>query len=131
MASRIKMTLEGGDELARQLERLGERIAGRLLTEAAMVAAEVVREEAKQRAPVRTGNLRDHIDVEIAKTQPHKAEVHVGPTKEAFYGMFIEAGTSKMPARPYLRPALDAASQQATEAARDTLRKGIKELTGL
>lgn len=33
----------------------------------------------------------------------------VGPNKGAFYLAFIEWGTSKMPARPFIRPAIEAA----------------------
>lgn len=35
--------------------------------------------------------------------------VDVGPSKSAFYLAFIEWGTSKMPAKPFLRPAIEQA----------------------
>ncbi len=72
-------------------------------------AAAVVREtalnierDAKERAPVRTGTLRRSIHT--VPTGELSAEV--GPSVE--YGTYVELGTRKMAARPYLIPAAEA-----------------------
>jgi HK97 gp10 family phage protein len=65
-------------------------------------------EEAKQRAPVDSGALRDSIkgDVEMGP-QGYEAKVSAGDRKAFYWGM-VEFGTSKKGARPYLRPGVQA-----------------------
>ena len=57
---------------------------------------------AKQRAPVDTGHLRNS----IGTTTHSPTSVEVGPT--ASYGIYLELGTYKMAAQPYMGPAADA-----------------------
>jgi len=44
----------------------------------------------------------------------------------AFYGRFVEFGTAKMAAKPFLRPAFDAAQPRAVSAALAALQAGLK-----
>jgi HK97 gp10 family phage protein len=64
-----------------------------------------VAEKAQANAPVRTGKLREEITYKL-EVQEDVVEGIVGVGKEAFYARFIEMGTSKMAARPFLRPAV-------------------------
>lgn len=61
-----------------------------------------VEADAKPRAPVDTGNLRNSIQAQ--STGELSAEVNVG----AEYGPYVEFGTHKMAAQPYLSPAVEA-----------------------
>lgn len=63
-------------------------------------AAVFVKSDAKNRSPVDTGNLRSSIDHRIAGEQ-----AQVGATAE--YAPYVELGTSKQRAKPYLRPAFE------------------------
>lgn len=65
--------------------------------------AQDIEGEAKQNAPVDTGDMRDSIAAE--QTGPAEAKVEVGE----FYGHFVELGTRKMAARPFLVPAAEKA----------------------
>lgn len=60
---------------------------------------------AKSLSPVGTGQNRDSIKAKITQTQK-------GPKARIFttsgHGYYLERGTSKMPARPFLRPAFQA-----------------------
>ena len=56
---------------------------------------------AKQRAPVRTGALRNSIATEMQGDDA----VRIGPGVE--YGIYLERGTSRMAARPYLFPSVE------------------------
>lgn len=58
---------------------------------------------AKANAPVLTGNLRNSI--ETMPGEDLSARVNVG----AYYGIYVEYGTSRMGAEPFLTPAVDAA----------------------
>lgn len=60
---------------------------------------------AKNRAPVDTGTLMNSISSEMQR-RGGNVRGEVGPTVN--YGAFVENGTSRMRAQPYLRPATDA-----------------------
>ncbi|UVY83796.1 HK97 gp10 family phage protein [Brachybacterium sp. NBEC-018] len=60
---------------------------------------------AQNRAPVDTGALKGSITVEVQGNRDF-ARGEVGPT--VHYGGFVETGTSRQRAQPYLRPATDA-----------------------
>lgn len=62
-------------------------------------------EQAQQRVPVLTGQLRNSIRAEPASTGPLiTGRVVAGMP----YALFVELGTSRSPAQPYLRPSADA-----------------------
>lgn len=61
---------------------------------------------AKQLAPVRTGFMQNSIEVYI--TESTKARVMGEINAEADYSSFNEFGTYKMPARPFVAPAVKA-----------------------
>lgn len=69
-------------------------------TEATGQAAERIANNARSRVPVRTGALRDSIEV----TRADEA-YEVGPTE--FYGRFVEYGTWKDAPQPFMGPATD------------------------
>lgn len=67
-----------------------------------LAAGKLLRDEAKRRAPVRTGYLRSNITA--AKAGKNAADV----ISAAPYAAYVEFGTSKMAPRAHLRPAIDA-----------------------
>ena len=71
-------------------------------------AAAVCENEAKQDCPVDTGNLRASIHTE----KGHLEDI-VGTDVE--YAPYVEFGTYKMRAQPYMQPGADAAQQKLTE----------------
>lgn len=77
-------------------------IAGRLendMPSIVLSAAEHVRNSAQSLCPVDTGRLRDSISV---NTDGNTAVVSANTD----YAAYVEFGTSKMPPKPYLVPAL-------------------------
>lgn len=122
--SGFSVNMAGMDELLAQLDRLGENTS-KTLKEAVMKGAEIVREDASRRAPRRTGKLSQSIIVESAEVEPDYASVKIGPNKGAFYGTFVERGTSKMPAKPFLRPAWDANKREVKIIISDELRRRL------
>lgn len=71
-------------------------------------AAAVCEAEAKQDCPVDTGNLRGSIH-----TEKGHLENIVGTDVE--YAPYVEFGTYKMRAQPYMQPGADAAQQRLNE----------------
>ena len=60
-------------------------------------------EEAKELVPVRTGALRDSIDI-LSKDEDEQV---INIESELDYAIIVEMGTSNREPSPYLRPALD------------------------
>lgn len=94
------------------IERNIARRAGRIVR---AVADEVVN-EAKQRAPVRTGNLRRSYHREPVDELTQR----VGTDVE--YAPYVEFGTSKMAARPHFTPALEKGRRLMRARAGDLFR---------
>jgi len=70
-------------------------------------ACEFAADEARARAPRRTGMLIENVDVRVeVRGRQNYIEGLVGVVKKVFWAWFIEMGTSKMAARPFLRPAV-------------------------
>lgn len=147
----VSVRIEGLAELARALKELPQRIARNDLQAATMAGAAVIREDARIKAPVYTGpvaeghpppgTLRKAI---IAKgigelstptsrvvyvlVRHGKAFQHVGKkgiNRDAFYWRFVEFGTRKMSARPFMRPAFEAKKLEAIEAIKTKLAERI------
>ena len=78
------------------------------------LAAEQALEEADRRAPVDTGYLQEHIIVE-------KRGRFWSLVSQAAYSIWVEFGTSKMAAQPFLIPALNSIKWSAV--IRQALRK--------
>lgn len=83
--------------------------------------AEEIAEEARERVPVSdtAPHLRDRISVR--RSGPAQYEVVAGDG-ELFYGHFLEHGTEKMEAQPFLEPAADAHESEVTDAVIAVLR---------
>ncbi|GBD17574.1 hypothetical protein HRbin27_00056 [bacterium HR27] len=79
-------------------------------------AAADITASAKNRAPVDTGNLRNSITWQRAGELT--AIVNVG----AEYGIYVEYGTRKMRAQPYLGPAVDEVLPELRAALRELVR---------
>lgn len=77
-----------------------EKIKKRLFKKLILIG-EFVEGEAKLRCPVDTGNLRDSIKYRVDESE---AAVIIGTNVE--YAPYVEFGTAKMQAQPYLRPAV-------------------------
>jgi HK97 gp10 family phage protein len=121
-----KLSFTGGPELEAALKDLGSQVAGRLGENAVKAAARVVAARARQTTAFFdvTGTLRRSIRVlrDVDRVSGSRV-AYAGTT--VFYGRLIELGTSKMPARPFLRPALDESGQDAVNAMGANLSAGI------
>lgn len=84
-------------------------------------AATVILQKAKELVPVRTGFLRDSGVLVGTGYGYHVAF-------QANYAAFVEFGTSKMAAQPYLRPAIDASEHQVLQAQAQEVTEEIKDV---
>lgn len=127
MATRVSMTFAGGKGLAAALRTLPQALSRSIVLEALKEAAEPMRSRMAQLAPREPGkpDIADNIGISVAnrlgdvgggRWQARHDEEHavaVGPTKDFFYGIFQEYGTSRHRAQPFMRPAFDGEAPRA------------------
>ena len=98
------------------LKQMDGKIIGSLPA-AAQAAGVILRQEVEQRAPVgSSGRLKASVGDRPGDRKPRSAEhlVYVG----AFYSYFVEYGTRKMAAQPFVRPAADSKQREMADAMR-------------
>ncbi|MDR3386814.1 MAG: HK97 gp10 family phage protein [Rudaea sp.] len=137
--------IENPEALTDALRALDNVTSESVLRQAAVAGARVYFDEMKVRVPVgiRTyerkgteiypGFLRDNILIAYDKEQSVEGRIAsyiVTWSKQAFYGRFVEAGTSKMAANPFLRPSYEAKKTAAADAVDAVFQQKVTELTG-
>lgn len=130
-----RASVTGLKELDAALEDMKKSVAKRHLVNALKKAAEPTRAAAESGAPRLTGRLAESIVVQtkLSKRQRKRrakqglAEVFIGASfPKGAHAHLIEFGTSKMPARPFLRPAWDGNKGAALETMKTELWGSIE-----
>jgi HK97 gp10 family phage protein len=148
----MTVDIKGLKELQNALNQLPLKIQGRPVRSAVNAAAKIVMDDARRRVPVETGQLRKAIyrgrsrsmsskgrevyvvsvrkgKAKYANTAQNRRRNRVGKTYqtrgEAYYWRFLEFGTAKMPARPFLRPAFESQKQNAAMVMKQKLLEAI------
>lgn len=122
------MELEGMDNLIRRIEEMGK--AGvRVENKALKKAGELIVEEAKNNVPVKTEKLKKGLKVSgVRKKNGNKfvlAGIQKGDNSKIFYGKFLEFGTSKMKAQPFMGPAYESKKEEAKEIIKQELKNAL------
>jgi HK97 gp10 family phage protein len=153
MAKRETFKIEGLAELGKALRELPERVARNGLRVSVYAGAKVVRDEARARAPKAAQSLgpnqpppgtlkrsvimkhipelssltRQTFFVTVRHGKKYRKQGKKGNlSQDAWYWRFVEFGTRKMRARPFLRPALEARRREAGQAMKDRLSERIE-----
>lgn len=116
-AGSISFSIEGFDELVKALAKFPDD-AAEVMASSVMQGALIVQDDAKVRCPVDTGTLKRSIHSEFEEQTPNSASAVVGTDVE--YGKYVEFGTSRMSAQPYLRPAVDENREAIEKAITDS-----------
>jgi HK97 gp10 family phage protein len=149
----MRATIRGADRLKDKLAALGAVGAGRALVTALRAAALPIQNEAKRRAPYRSGTLSRGITTEVLSQGATRARVAVSTSRIPYAriqeyggtirakaggwlvfrgksGNFVRVRQVTIPARPYLRPAFDtqkdAAVAEFGAALRDLIDEAIR-----
>ena len=99
----VTVHLDGADQLAGKL-RFWEREKRRGIADLVARYLEIIAREARGLAPVDTGALRESIETDAARVLTELAGLVVAG---ADYAAFVEHGTSRMAAQPFLFPAFE------------------------
>ena len=153
MAKRETFKIEGLAELGKALRELPARVARNGLRVSVYAGAKVVRDEARARAPKAAQSLgpnqpppgtlkrsvimkhipelssltRQTFFVTVRHGKKYRKQGKKGNlSQDAWYWRFVEFGTRKMRARPFLRPALEARRREAGQAMKDRLSERIE-----
>lgn len=129
--------IDGLDELRRKLLELPKELQRGPLRSAVSAGAKVIQDRAKELAAEDTGTLKRAIyrtrsrSASSAVQETHIVGVRYGRKfrrrgLDAFYFPWIEFGTSKMAARPFLRPAFDTMKERAVEVLKQKLAAAIE-----
>lgn len=122
-----EIKIEGLKELDNRLKNLPFKVQKKVLNAAVRSGATIIKKEAKQRVPVRSGFLKKNILVRKKKKQPIDKPIYqVGCSNKAWYGRIIEFGSRMVAARPWLRPAFDVSKQKVLDQIRKKLKIGIE-----
>lgn len=154
MARVETVRIEGLAQLDRALRELPQRIANRGLRASVYAGAKVIRDEARSRAPKAAQSLgpkqpppgtlkrsvimkqipelssltRQTFFVTVRHGKKFRKQGKKGNlSQDAWYWRFVEFGTRKMRARPFLRPALEAKRREAVQAMKDRLSERIEQ----
>lgn len=110
------------DELLRRLDELGER-AEEVKKTALEEGAEVVRAEIASNTKRSNINHQHMADNIIIKIDGENAVI--GPGSEHYYSHFVEFGTKKMSARPFMGPAFESKKEAAKERIAEVIRQEL------
>ena len=102
----VDFRIEGLEHLESQFDRLAETSKKKVMMKALNAGIAPIKKEAKANAPVDKGVLKSQIRSKQMRLTA-KPAVGIYVSGKAFYWYFIENGTSKMAAAPFLRPAVD------------------------
>lgn len=114
--------VEGQKELIKKLQNIAKKATSNV-EQALIESALMVERDAKIKTPVDTGRLRQSISHETENFGSENPAVIVGTNVD--YAGYIEFGTSKQPAQPYLYPALTENKEKIKKKVKQAIQKGV------
>lgn len=126
--------IRGQRNLNRKLRKLDRNLSGSELMRAVLPGAEVLRRDIGGRAPRGSGpapHLADNIGIDFDPPRGPIFTVDIGPTEEVFWGRYVEQGTSKMSAQPYMRPAVDQGGRRVQQQISMRAKRAVLRAAGI
>ena len=115
----VSIDLKNKEKVLRDITNLGKNLR-KAIEEALSSSAKLVKKEAIPLVRTRTGKTRRSIKHSAGKS---KLEAHVG--SNWFVSRFIDRGTKKMRAYPFLRPALEKSKSNIRQFFVDAINRAI------
>lgn len=114
--------IEGLNELIEEMKDLPIQLSKTALKKAVSRGTRNIAERLRTVAPRDTGYLSEHIKQLYDKKKPIEGVEQYNLAIQ-FYGRMIEFGTSKMPARPWIRPVFDGEADRSIEIIGQELKR--------
>jgi HK97 gp10 family phage protein len=131
--------IQGLSELLRAMKELPKAIETKCLRIGVAAGAQVIRKAAQDLVVRKTGLIAKAIRIGFNRKEstPGKVVYHIfvsrkvkdkvnKVTRDAFYWRFIEFGTIKMAAKPFMRPAFDTTNKEAISVIKGKLTERIE-----
>lgn len=117
-------------KLLAAMKDLPIRIQKNIMVGATLAGANVVRDEARRRVRKKSKSLMKSIGTTRRRSKGRNEVIFgVSPRKggknASFYGRFIELGTSKMSAKPFLRPAAEVKVSETLVASKEYIAQRL------
>lgn len=120
------VTVKGVRDLVRNISDLTDELQQRALVNGTRAAARVIRDEARVLAPRGTGKLSESVQFKKARTGLKWEVKYTIRPRKVHYWWFVENGTKKMAAQPFLRPAYEANQQEAQDKMQESINRALK-----
>lgn len=133
MAAVKGVKIEGLEELRETLEKTMPREAKNILRRTTYGIATKIRDQVKERAPAKTGALKRSIkakrnrDTRTNISSSVIADRSGGRTGSGYHWHFLEFGTVKMPAQPFINPTVEQMRPQVPELYRNEFGKQLEK----
>ena len=115
--------------LLKVLSQFPKNIQKNVMVGATRAAANIIRDEARRKVPKKSRTLEKSIVTIKRKSKLGEIKFSVTPSKggknSGWYGHFIEFGTSKMSAKPFMRPAFEQSNDESLEASKKYIAERI------
>ena len=122
--------IKGLKELSKALKAFPENIQNNILNSAIRAGIVTIQKEAKKNVPKRKRKLEKAIV--IKKRRPknknmikYQLGIRQGSKDDAYYGHIVEFGSSKMEAKPFMRPALESKADEVINEVRKKMQQRI------
>ncbi len=122
--------IKGLKELSKALKAFPENIQNNILNSAIRAGIVTIQKEAKKNVPKREGILKKAIV--IKKRRPknknmikYQLGIRQGSKDDAYYGHIVEFGSSKMEAKPFMRPALESKADEVINEVRKKMQQRL------
>jgi len=120
----FKLRTRGFKDLLNNFDKIEKAITDNA-EEILRSAAEIFLGAAKSKVSVESGDLKESLEIKKLAFEENEIKIGVGPVGEdIFYWFFVEYGTSRMSAKPFLRPAFD----ENKSRVKAEIRKNLIEL---
>ena len=121
---RVGVHIEGLDEVIQMIDNM-EDTSITFVDKASKAGTDLALEYVKRKCPVKTGNMKSKLQVAPEKKRRKTISYHRIKAPRVRYMFYVEVGTSKMAAKPFLRPAVDHNLKSINNKVVDKMIEGI------
>jgi len=136
----IDISIFGDKKLEKQFKKLDLKLQKKTIKKALRDSAKIVKNTAKARVGVRSGKLKKSLKVRTEKGLKRgqfgivvvtgtREELNIDADDKYYYPAAVEFGTKNLPAKPYLRPAIDENRDLIFDLIASRIRSAIKGFT--